>query len=1064
MLNLLNRMAWIISIIAWISIYSIDNEFFIFWIIAIFIVKIILSKDFIQNSLDSQKLNIKTSEKDVKQKNELPKNLNIDLKEVAIYDEYIPTNTPKPKKEEPKKISNTTPTKFQKYLNDFFSQNLMAKIGWILLTLWIIFLMSLVYSAVWPVLKIIIWFIVWFVVYFIWVILQNKWFKIEWMILLWTWILINYVVILWGRFFIWENDWVLSSSLTFILLILNTIFSILTSYIYSSKNLLLFSIFFAYFIPFLVWSSNSKYSYLIVVWYSVILSIASFFISWKKFLVWEINTSKILMYFSLIFWNILVLASPLTQESSFIIKIIWFNIITFLNIYLSYKNKFNKDILILFILSFVFFGINLITWISGLWAGFKSIFVFFSYIISILLVLISVSFFTIIWFWAGIMYLLFAPLIIFLCLLFSWNLFWAIFLIPIILLIYIAIFALISTKIIWSVFKYLFFIVIWVFLLISNSYFIDLSLNFDFKTQLSMLFTAFIFLFSTYYLSSKKELSYFYSVWTLISIFLLLPVIKISWSFIYFSIFWVILFWVLNYLLPFFNKNLANNDSINLVLGNIFWILFIWWNLFRFWNEYFPWITMWISFLLLAILYFIWSYFVFSKITKDKQTNKEINLNFIYSLTWISVSLFSISIALIFSDLPIVISLIWLLESTILTYFASRLKSQKIYVASVVLLIIWVYKIFALLFNNSVVYLDLISLFFIISSLFLNVFFLKKSELVWKNFIKILHILWLIWVYLLVIDIFPNRFELLVTAFFLLILSVLYNLLKDNFLKKAFIFFLIFSFLVHSFITNEIQIYYLNYLFTLISGVILFLEYFFFKDNNTKNIAISYFVYFVIITSIYLYNYTNDYFSLTIYWWVLSLILVHLWISKTNKYIRWAGLYLLITTLLKISFYDSWNSIDNPIIRVVAFIFVWGIMMYISTLYTKNKLILKSDLDVFSNENLTPKINNNPLKEPKINLEELIKDIDVWEIESIKFNCNNSNTFTIRSKKLFKIAVMIKNNLWKTTFLPKELKDIYDLIISNNKTELNSNDYNKLISILKEFAEFWWNVEFNYKK
>ena len=90
--------------------------------------------------------------------------------------------------------------------------------------------------------------------------------------------------------------------------------------------------------------------------------------------------------------------------------------------------------------------------------------------------------------------------------------------------------------------------------------------------------------------------------------------------------------------------------------------------------------------------------------------------------------------------------------------------------------------------------------------------------------------------------------------------------------------------------------------------------------------------------------------------------------------------------------------------------------------------------------------------------------IDIWDIESIKFNCNNSNTFTIRSKKLFKIAVMIKNNLWKTTFLPKELKDIYDLIISNNKTELNSNDYNKLISILKEFAEFWWNVEFNYKK
>jgi putative effector of murein hydrolase len=58
---------------------------------------------------------------------------------------------------------------------------------------------------------------------------------------------------------------------------------------------------------------------------------------------------------------------------------------------------------------------------------------------------------------------------------------------------------------------------------------------------------------------------------------------------------------------------------------------------------------------------------------------------------------------------------------------------------------------------------------------------------------------------------------------------------------------------------------------------------------------------------------------------------------------------LLIITLLKISFYDIWNNIDNAILGIIAFMFVGGVMIYISTLYSKNKLSFKEDLlfDIF---------------------------------------------------------------------------------------------------------------------
>jgi hypothetical protein len=179
---------------------------------------------------------------------------------------------------------------------------------------------------------------------------------------------------------------------------------------------------------------------------------------------------------------------------------------------------------------------------------------------------------------------------------------------------------------------------------------------------------------------------------------------------------------------------------------------------------------------------------------------------------------------------------------------------------------------------------------------------------------------------------------------FLWIIWIFNNILKDNFLKISHISVLWILFLVQSWnalATSSLYDY--HYAFTATSLVILAIEHFVFKDELTKWLYIVVGAYLFIISSIYLYHITNDYFSLTIYWWILALIWVHLWIVKSSVYTRWIGLYLLILTLLKIVFYDVWNSIDNAIIRIIAFIFVGWIMIYISVLYSKNKLSLKDD-------------------------------------------------------------------------------------------------------------------------
>lgn len=1080
MFSILNRIAWIVAIIGWWVIMSVGLEYIIPWIMCTFIVKIFLWENFIKTNIVNYNKRLERSILEqlgwVSHKPESPVQNPPSVDQLNQI-ENSPTFSHQPLLEEtqpdmePEKKTSTftantiknevkqEPSKIAVYLKEFFAENIMAKIGWILLALWVIFLMSLVYTKVWEVAKVMIWFALWFSTYGIWAILHKKWYKAEWFILLWAGILINYIVILWGRFIIWDyTNGFLSSGTTFIFLILNTLFSITTSYLYSSNNLLLFSIFFAFIIPFLI-GFEEKTPYLHV-WYGLIVSLWWYIISNYFHKNWNQTNSIILFFISLIGWNILLFSSPFWDNSTyFVIKLFAYNILNFVWIFLMYKNRLQEYILHTFIISFAFLAMIMF---SGY--ALESIWILISFIIWVLGLLIFTSLFIITWTWSWLIYILFLPMIFVLGFMFIW---WAgswVILLPIFLLAYLWVFAFGFQAVVSQLVKYIFFGVIWIFLTIW-SFHLKMNIDINLPIIITLGATWFIFLLSSYFLSSKKDLTYLYSIGTLASIFILLPLIDIVWEFYKISIVLITLFWIINYITPFINKNLIENDTKNIILWNVFWILFIWGNLFRFWTEYFPWIALWYSFLGLAILYCIGWFILFNKLQKDTPTQgwisqkEEKSINVMYMFLAISLSLFSIAVALIFSNLPIIIALIWLIESSVVLFFTKKYKPQKILIAGIILCIIWLIKLFQVISLGELWYNDLIASLLIIGSLFLNIIFIRDVVCEEKVVVKILHVVWMISIHQSLLQIFDfdrNGGGFIFTIIFIGILWILYNFLKESLLKSSYIGLLTLFFLVHISGVNSIENYFNNYIVTLIAGLILSIELISFKDDKSKFVAWSVWIYILIITSIYLYHHTQDYLSLTIYWWILSLVWVHVWIWTQIKVMRFVWLVLLIITLLKISFYDVWSTIDDPMIRVIAFMVVWGIMIYISMLYKKHNLNIKDDFYI-------EQINHTPQSYPDENSQNIInkkiENIDVSNITNITFSLTSGEVFAIKSKNLFKIALLVIHNKNKTHFDPRELQEIYEYVLANYTSNLSKQDYEKVTTLVKKFVDEWGSLE-----
>jgi hypothetical protein len=344
-------------------------------------------------------------------------------------------------------------------------------------------------------------------------------------------------------------------------------------------------------------------------------------------------------------------------------------------------------------------------------------------------------------------------------------------------------------------------------------------------------------------------------------------------------------------------------------------------------------------------------YIMMNKLWIKKIKSEESFKNVIYSYLAISISVFSLAIALIFSNYESIISSIWLFQATIMFYFFNKTKEIKIYIVWIVLFLIWILKLFTLIdIVNIKDFIFIIPFLLIAISLILNLKFLDQlKESSKRIFHDILHILWISILWILLVEIIPNTWywwSILWITIFLTISSIIYSYFNSKILKIFYIiiftWFLIFQIWEFDSIKWRLQYNNINYLIALqyISTMLLTWAIVIWNKINKQkslnaflNIVFS--LYLLIITSMYVYDIFSSTFAVTIYWWITSSIILFYWIAKDKIKLRTIWLYLISLTTLKIFLYDIWYWLDDAISRVAALIILWVLFIIISTRYTK---------------------------------------------------------------------------------------------------------------------------------
>ena len=1148
MTKLLNRFAWFIAIWVWIWIWVLFWNWFEEYIISIIVIIIIkflfLSESFIWDRLDffaKWLINLKENEYNIiHQPSEAPLNtikedetiVDLNHEENFKTEDYIEVEKIEIEKKEDEQIKvineeikeekiyikpeNIELTAFDiliekiwNYIKSFFSTNLLAKLGWILVFLAVVYFLKDIavyaWEVIWAVWRLIIGIVIWFITYLIWVKIHNS-YKNEGIILMWTGILINFAVILAWRYILWDNGY-LTEWTTFIFLILNTVFWVLTSMIYNSKTLLIFSFIFAYLNPFIIWAESNGEPYTLI-WYSFIISLGALFIAKRE-------KSTTLIILSFILWNLLFLIAPFSDSIWWSAKIILTSIFSIFSIILINKLDFKRAILPLFSGAYLFIILNLL----NSWSILSETISFIIYNIIIVILF---------WFTIKLLnnlkksenktelsFVLFIPLLILSAILFSGNLIFTPFVLVSTLIIYL--FWFIFLWKISNIFSYIYFSILALFILLFN---FDITFNITnlLHTEfITMIISSLLFLFSSYCYSFKKSLVWLFSIWTIWTILILSTIIIKTWNLMLLSVVSISIFAIANLILPLVNSKLLKKENLNiLIIWNLVWALFFTFEIYDFWEVYFSGIAEGLAFLGLAIIYFIQWYFVANKLGFDNM-REDIQLqNTFYSFIWISISLFSVAVAFVFADTPEIITTVWLFEATILYFFYSKNSSLKIFWAATILFIIWLGKFWILIDDvEPKQYLFLISFSIILSSFILNLYFINKNtnspiipfhkedennNFIWENIHHFLHLVWMWIMWLLLLKIIPSTghgWSLLWISIFITILWYFYSKFNFTFLKIFFLILIWWFWLYHIISLNIVfgklefeKLEYFKIIQYIVSAIIISNIFIWKGPHLASPKGRGIYRILIIIISLYLFIISNlfvldlffDIFkesTLTIYWGLIASGLLVYWIQKDLIKYRTIWLYFLALTSAKIFLFDVWQ-IANTNSRVAVFAILWVIFIIISTLYTKrfwDNLLWEFSLSNLKSENndLEEDIIKN--KEEKINKQYIeenndiedgkeenpfmkkLKKVDIEDIKVVRFFPKSWEKFTIRAKNLIRVSKLIIEKTWKTSFKSGELQNMYDFVIKNYKSDLSRREYDKIRSTVKDFIISGWEVE-----
>lgn len=852
-------------------------------------------------------------------------------------------------------------SRFWLYIKNFFAVNALAKIGGILLFLWAFFFVSLIYVGVGWIGKMIIWLGVGLFIYAVWIYFDRKKLWVESQICLGVGILINFFVILSGRYLIgwnlWEWSLLLSQGTTFIMLICNTLLAVITWMIYRSNTLLLFSFVCAFLNPLLVWwEATDPYT----VWtYAFVVALGAIYLS--KRLAWEPNMSLTLLRTAFVWWMWTLLFAETGSVNGWIFKLLWLVILWIITTYMAYRQWLYRQVLWFVLWTYVSllwligptFG-----WMTQYWMTLVANVVLWVWVIGLmhtqkcdklvsLAMLIPFVWLTIILCQYQFASQTIVPGLLFACVtvvVWLWKLWqqqsdsktiWISY-------------GLISWTV-WFVAIFGFFT--WIF---SNSG-LSLGIHTTLTQWIVTIAVSFLILILWYLYAQKDKMEWLYPLATLGHIAVILPVIH-STLFDGYEMLWygIVLLTVLLWLLVPIIIERVRNSTIAMML----WLIVV--ALFAGWEIYYLDSTRWLGlvagflYIALAIAYFVPGFYSIYK-------NPDNSRNIIYTYLWISLSSLAIAMWFIFSERIEILSLSWLFMWIIIMYFYSRIKDLRIYLASIILFAIWLVKLGSLIWwTQPGEYMLLVPLMIVLCVMTLWLYFMKDDHEEYRLAYDVANLAWLWILWVLLSQIIPNTWHgwsTLAMTSFVLILTLLYRVFNTWYTKYILMWITV---LVACFgltqvneifdnLTQDKMLYLrvLQYISTAILWVSAYLQYK--KEPWVIWLWLMSIIslYAFVATTLFVYNIFDNTFVITIYWWILSYLVLQRWISKDMIRYRTIGLYIISLTIAKIFLYDIWYSIDDVIVRVLALMFMWWLLIFISSLYSKKYgWDMKGELDL----------------------------------------------------------------------------------------------------------------------
>ena len=88
-------------------------------------------------------------------------------------------------------------------------------------------------------------------------------------------------------------------------------------------------------------------------------------------------------------------------------------------------------------------------------------------------------------------------------------------------------------------------------------------------------------------------------------------------------------------------------------------------------------------------------------------------------------------------------------------------------------------------------------------------------------------------------------------------------------------------------------------------------------------------------------------------------------------------------------------------------------------------------------------------------------EIDITNIDSIKFTINNWWQFIVKTENIKRLTLYIVEKMGKTTFDPEELRKIYDYAIIHIDSSIDTTSYNLIVGKMNEFVREGWTVAIN---